>query len=64
MILRTNLDAPDIIIDEWLDSSLPSVLTEMTDPSSIHYIRSQYLLYRAVECTNRIFNRNVLSMHL
>ena len=58
MIIRTNLDAPDIFIEDTLDSSLLPALTEMMDPSSVHYIRSKYLLYRVVECTNRINLRN------
>ena len=58
MILRTNVEAPDILIEDLLDSSLTSALTEMRDPSSVHYIPSQYLLYRAMECANRITNRN------
>ena len=61
MILRTNVEAPDILIEDLLDSSLTSALTEMRDPSSVHYIPSQYLLYRAMECANRIINRNDFS---
>ena len=64
MILRTSVDAPDILIEDWLDSSLTSALTEMRDPSSVHYIPSQYLLYRALECTHRIINRNRILINL
>ena len=48
----------DQSVEDSLDSSLLPALTEMTDPSSVHYIRSKYLLYRVVECTNRINHRN------
>ena len=58
MIIRTNLDAPDIFIEDTLNSSVLPALSQMMDPSSVHYIRSKYLLYRVVECTNRINHRN------
>ena len=56
MIIRTNLRSPDIFIDESLPlkSALENLLTEILDPSSVHFISSEYFMLRLIECTDRI----------
>ena len=56
MIIRTNLHSPDIFIDESLplQSALENLLTEILDPSSSHFISSEYFLLRLIECTGRL----------
>ena len=56
MIIRTNLRSPDIFIDESLplQSALEMLLNEMMDPSSDHFMSSQYFILRLIECTGRI----------
>ena len=58
MIVRTNVHAPDIIIDEShpLESSLETLLNEIIDPSSLHFISSEYIMYRLTECTSRLIH--------
>ena len=60
MIIRTNLHAEDIVIDEghpW-ESSLETLLHEIVDPTSEHFISSEYMMYRLIECTSRIIHTN------
>ena len=57
MIIRTNLRAEDIVIDEshW-ESALETLLHEIVEPSSDHFISSEYIMYRLIECTTRIIH--------
>ena len=61
---RTNIDTPDIFIDESdpLESSLETLLNEMVDPTSSHYISSEYVMYRLIECTNRMNSYRNISL--
>ena len=56
MIIRTNLRSPDIFIEESLplQSALENLLTEILDPSSDHFISSEYFMLRLIECTGRL----------
>ena len=56
MIVRTNLRSPDIFIDESrpLQSALENLLNEIMDPSSSHFISSEYFVLRLIECTGRV----------
>ena len=55
MIIRSNLKAPDLIINasDPLEASLNSLLSQNTNPSSIYFIDSEYLLFRLYDCAQR-----------
>ena len=61
MVIRTNLDAPDFMIDvnNSLQESVPTLLNRITDPSSTYFISSEYLVSRLLECITRINSREV-----
>ena len=48
MIIRTNLQSEDIRIEatDPLEARLERLFSELRDPSSPHYIQSDYLFYR------------------
>ena len=56
MIIRTNLQSPDIFIDESLplQSALEKLLNQIMDPASAHFISTEYFMLRLIECTGRI----------
>ena len=55
MIIRSNLEAPEIIIKETdpLEATLNSLLALNTDSSSVFYIKSEYILFRLFDCAKR-----------
>ena len=55
MIIRSNLEAPEIVIkeNEPLEAILNSLLRRNTDPTSIFYIKSEYILFRLFDCAKR-----------
>ena len=63
MIVRSNLEAPDIIITRTdpLESSLESLFSTVMDPSSPHYIPTEYLMFRLIECTNRLTSNTTVT---
>ena len=48
MIVRTNLEVPDILIaaNEEFEENLKHVYTEVSDPGSKFYVGTDYLLFR------------------
>ena len=57
MIIRTNLQSEDIRIEatDPLEARLERLFSELRDPSSPHFIQSDYLFYRCRRTIFRIF---------
>ena len=55
MIIRSNMFSPDLVINasDSLEASLNSLLTQNTDPTSLYFIDSKYLLFRLYDCAER-----------
>ena len=55
MIIRSNLEAPEIVITENdpIEATLNSLLHRNTDSTSIFYIKSEYILFRLFDCAKR-----------
>ena len=60
MIVRPNLRSPDIIIsaEESLKTTLSSLLKQITDPSSLYHIDSEYLLKRLMDCAKHALEQD------
>ena len=56
IIVRSNLESSDITINDSdpLESSLETLFASVVDPNSPHFISSEYLMYRLIDCTSRI----------
>ena len=56
MIIRSNLNAQDLVINasDPLETSLNYILTLNTNPSSLYFIESEYLLFRLYDCVKRV----------
>ena len=56
IVIRSNLESSDIIINDSdpLESSLETLFASVIDPNSPHFISSEYLMYRLIDCTSRI----------
>ena len=56
IVIRSNLESSDMIIYDAdpLESSLETLFASVIDPNSPHFISSEYLMYRLIDCTSRI----------
>ena len=54
MIVRTNLEVPDILIaaNDKFEENLKHVYSEVSDPASKFYVGTDYLLFRYLSKSN------------
>ena len=68
MIIRTNLIAPDILINSTdknkFNIQLEKLITEASDPSSIYYIKEDIFYRRLIDCTLRTVTQSGLNCPL
>ena len=68
MIIRTNLIAPDVLINSTdkneFNIQLEKLITEASDPSSIYYIEEDIFYRRLIDCTLRTVTQSGLNCPL
>ena len=63
MIVRTNLEVPDILIaaNDKFEENLKHVYGEVSDPASKFYVGTDYLLFRSLSKSNLKYHLNLNS---